>query len=50
MKTCKVIWLDETALIASFHSVEGYVPHPVLDRAQLLRLLDSLLESGYRFQ
>ncbi len=50
MNCCKVIWLDETALIASFHAVKGYVPRPVLDRAEYLRLLESLLETGYRFQ
>ncbi|MBO6014099.1 MAG: hypothetical protein J6P48_01390 [Oscillospiraceae bacterium] len=50
MKNCKVIWLDETALIASFHAVKGFVPHAILDRSELLKLLDQLLETGYRFQ
>lgn len=50
MINCKVIWLDEKALIASFHAIKGYVPHPMYDRPQLLRFLDQLLEKNYRFQ
>lgn len=46
---CNVIWLDEQALVATFHAVKGYVPYPLLDKPQLMRFLDSLLEKGYKF-
>ena len=46
---CKTLWLDNEQLIASFHAIRGYEPKPVLDRAELLRLIDSLMSRGYKF-
>lgn len=50
MKGIKILWLDENALVASFHEVRGYVPHPLLDKASFLRFIESLTEKGYSFQ
>ena len=50
MKGIKILWLDETALIASFHEVRCYVPYPLLDKAHFLRFIESLTEKNYSFQ
>ena len=50
MKGIKILWLDEQALIASFHEVRGYVPYPLLDKATFLLFIESLTEKGYSFQ
>ena len=50
MKKWKMIWIDEARRIASFHAVEGFVPHPLLDRSQYLSFIESLFELNYCFQ
>ena len=50
MKMWIMIWIDEVRKIASFHAVEGFVPHPLFDKAEFLSFIDSLCEKNYCFQ
>ncbi len=50
MKKWQMIWINETRRIASFHAVEGFIPHPLLDRSQYLNFIENLLEMNYCFQ
>ena len=50
MKGAKILWLNEDALVTSFHEVRGFIPYPLLDRATFIRFIESLTEKGYSFQ
>lgn len=45
-----IVWLDEQALIASFHAVEQYRRCDFHTREYFMRFLQSLQQQGYRFQ
>ncbi|MGN1004527.1 MAG: hypothetical protein ACI4O5_06780 [Oscillospiraceae bacterium] len=49
-ESTKIVWLDEQALIASFHPVDGYRRYDFHDRESLISFLLSLQVRGYRFQ
>ena len=44
------VWLDEQALIASFHPVEAYRRCQFQTREYFMSFLQSLTLQGYRFQ
>ena len=46
----QIVWLDEQALIASFHPVDGYRRYDFHDREYFISFLQSLQVRGYRFQ
>lgn len=45
-----VVWIDETAKVASFHAVEGYVMHTFANHAFFMDYLYSLQSRSFLFQ
>ena len=45
-----IVWLDEKAKIASFHSVEGYRRQDFTNQEYFHSYMMSLQERGFRFQ
>ena len=49
-RSTHVVWVDETAKIASFHAVNGYVMHVFANHAFFMDYIHSLQARGFLFQ